>query len=93
MGEKSGRSGRVRRRAKGAKPSTALQQEFSKPTAPVVYDVSIPESITVADLAQRMSIKAAEVIKVLMGMGAMVTINQVIDQDPHKQKMGTLPIL
>lgn len=76
-----GRGGRMRKRSKSGKTSTALQQEFSKPTAPVIHEVSIPESITVADLAQRMSVKAAEVIKVLMGMGAMVTINQVIDQD------------
>ena len=73
--------GRARKRAKSHKASTALQQEFSRPTVPVVREVNIPESITVAELAQRMSIKAAEVIKVLMGMGAMVTINQVIDQD------------
>ncbi|MBV1788932.1 translation initiation factor IF-2 [Marinobacterium sp. D7] len=54
---------------------------FEKPTAPVVHEVSIPESITVADLAKKMSIKAAEVIKVMFKMGAMATINQVIDQD------------
>ncbi|MDF1761745.1 MAG: translation initiation factor IF-2 [Coxiellaceae bacterium] len=60
---------------------TSLSQGFEKPTAPVIHEVSVPESITVADLAQRMSIKAAEVIKVMMGMGAMVTINQMIDQE------------
>jgi len=54
---------------------------FEKPTAPVVHEVSIPESITVADLAKKMSVKAAEVIKVMFKMGAMATINQVIDQD------------
>ncbi|GGB99990.1 translation initiation factor IF-2 [Marinobacterium zhoushanense] len=54
---------------------------FEKPTAPVVHEVSIPESITVAELAKKMSIKAAEVIKVMFKMGAMATINQVIDQD------------
>ena len=41
----------------------------------------VPETITVADLAHKMSVKAAEVIKSLMGMGMMVTINQVLDQD------------
>jgi translation initiation factor IF-2 len=51
------------------------------PTEKVVYEVNLPESITVADLAQRMKVKAAEVIKVMFNMGAMVTINQVIDQD------------
>jgi translation initiation factor IF-2 len=54
---------------------------FEKPTAPVVHEVSIPESITVADLAKKMSVKAAEVIKVMFKMGAMATINQTIDQD------------
>ncbi len=54
---------------------------FEKPTAPVVREVAIPESITVSDLAQRMSVKATEVIKALMGMGVMATINQVLDQD------------
>lgn len=58
-----------------------LTQEFSKPTAPVVHEVAIPESLTIAELAQRMSVKAAEVIKIMMQMGAMVTINQVIDRD------------
>lgn len=51
------------------------------PTAPVIRDVLIPETVTVAELAKRMSVKAAEVIKVMMGLGAMATINQVIDQD------------
>jgi len=60
---------------------TTIEHGFEKPTAPVVHEVQIPESITVADLAQKMSIKAAEVIKVMMNMGAMVTINQMIDQD------------
>ena len=66
------------------------------PTAPVVKEVEIPESITVSDLAQKMSIKGSEVVKVLMGLGTMVTINQTIDQETaaivveemgHKAKM------
>lgn len=56
-------------------------QAFTKPTAPVVREVAIPETISVADLAQKMSVKAAEVIKTMMKMGAIVTINQVIDQE------------
>lgn len=56
-------------------------QAFTKPTAPMIHDVAIPESITVADLAQKMSVKAAEVIKAMMKMGAIATINQVIDQE------------
>ncbi len=54
---------------------------FQKPTQPIVREVSIPESISVADLADRMSIKANEVIKAMFTMGAAVTINQTIDQD------------
>src|SRR5882757_1742396 len=54
---------------------------FEMPTAPVVREVSVGETVTVADLAQKMAIKATEVIKVLMNMGVMATINQPIDQD------------
>lgn len=54
---------------------------FAKPTAPVVHEVSIPETITVAELAKKMTVKAAEVTKVMFKMGAMVTINQPMDQD------------
>jgi translation initiation factor IF-2 len=64
-----------------AQESVMKQHGFEKPVAPKVHEVSIPETITVADLAQKMSVKAAEVIKIMMGMGAMATINQVIDQD------------
>ena len=59
----------------------SLTHGFAMPTAPVVREVIVPETITVADLAKRMSVKAAEVIKVMMSLGAMVTINQVIDQE------------
>ena len=51
------------------------------PTEPVVHEVLVPETITVGVLAQKMTVKAAEVIKVLMKMGSMVTINQVLDQE------------
>jgi translation initiation factor IF-2 len=57
------------------------QHGFNEPQAPKVHEVTIPESITVAELAKKMSVKAAEVIKVMFKMGAMATINQVIDQD------------
>lgn len=56
-------------------------QAFTKPTGPMVHEVQIPETISLADLAQRMSVKAAEVIKSMMKLGMMATINQVIDQD------------
>jgi len=73
-----------------------LQHGFEKPTAPVVYEVAIPETITVAELAKKMSVKAAEVIKVMMGLGAMATINQVIDQDTAiivVEEMGHKPVI
>ncbi len=54
---------------------------FEKPTAPVVRNVDIPEAISVSDLAQKMAVKAGDVIKALMQMGTMATINQVLDQD------------
>jgi translation initiation factor IF-2 len=73
------RKKKVRRRP--VQVSVDTQHGFERPTAPVVREVAIPETITVADLAQRMAIKANEVIKALMKMGMMVTINQVIDQD------------
>src|SRR5688572_23401370 len=57
------------------------QHAFAAPTEPVVKEVTVPETITVADLAHKMSVKAAEVIKALMKLGTMVTINQVLDQD------------
>jgi len=56
-------------------------QAFTKPTAPVIREVEIPETINLGDLAQRMSVKAAEVIKVMMKLGMIATINQAIDQD------------
>jgi len=54
---------------------------FEKPTAPIVREVPISDTVTVGDLAQRMTVKASEVIKTLMNLGTMVTINQPIDQD------------
>ena len=59
----------------------ADEHGFTLPTEKVVRDVVLPETITVADLAQKMSVKGVEVIKTLMKLGMMVTINQVIDRD------------
>ena len=73
-----------RRKPKGRSrvvSARATEHEFSKPTAPVIKEVQIPETITVADLALKMSVKAAEVIKEMMKMGSMVTINQILDQE------------
>lgn len=69
---------------------------FQKPTQPIVREVSIPESISVAELADKMSIKANEVIKAMFNMGAAVTINQTIDQDTASivvEEMGHKPRL
>jgi translation initiation factor IF-2 len=57
------------------------QHQFEKPTAPVVRNVEVPDAITVAELAQRMAIKAGDVIKALMTMGTMATINEILDHD------------
>ena len=76
------RRGNNRRGKKGSAATPhALQQAFEKPAAKVERDVKIGETITVAELASKMSVKATEVIKVMMKMGAMATINQVIDQE------------
>jgi translation initiation factor IF-2 len=72
-----------KRRTKSRPMATGAEGKhgFEMPTAPVVREVSVGETTTVADLAQRMAVKATEVIKVLMNMGVMATINQPIDQD------------
>ena len=82
----AGTSGKRKPKRKSAKPgkitsTTSGQHGFERPTAPVIHEVGVPETVTVAELAQSMSVKAAEVIRVLMDMGTMVTINQVLDQD------------
>ncbi|MBR9868437.1 MAG: translation initiation factor IF-2 [Oceanospirillales bacterium] len=78
--------GRDGGRRGGGKPvqrgmTSSNVQAFERPTAPVIHEVAIPESITVAELAKKMSVKAADLIKVMFKMGAMATINSVIDQD------------
>ncbi|MCL2076475.1 MAG: translation initiation factor IF-2 [Betaproteobacteria bacterium] len=74
------------RREVGAKQKKHHRPEssegsFKAPTEPIVREVHVPETISVADLAHKMAIKAGEVIKTLMKMGTMVTINQILDQD------------
>src|SRR6267154_2053145 len=64
-----------------AAPAAEGVQQFSASAEAVVREVMVPETITVGDLAHKMSVKAAEVIKVLMKLGNMVTINQVLDQE------------
>ncbi|MBT7442615.1 MAG: translation initiation factor IF-2, partial [Methylococcales bacterium] len=71
----------AKRKKKKLKVAAASEHQFEKPTKPVTKEIAVPEAITVSELAQRMSIKAAEVIKKLMTMGTMATINHVLDQD------------
>jgi translation initiation factor IF-2 len=76
-----GREGWRGRRAKAQQEGTDADTNFQAPTEPMIYDVMVPETITVGELAQKMSVKAAEVIKTMMKLGSMVTINQVLDQE------------
>jgi len=82
-GKRGGRKERQQEEARSRKAfkSKALEQSFTKPTAPIVREVTIPETITVGELAQKMAVKAADVVKFMFKLGTMVTINQVIDQD------------
>ncbi|MGL5757375.1 translation initiation factor IF-2 [Plesiomonas sp.] len=87
------------RRGKGGKlkrKSSLQQHGFNKPVQPVNRDVIIGETITVAELAAKMAVKGSEVIKAMMKMGAMATINQVIDQETAQmvaEEMGHKVIL
>ena len=79
--EKQGRRKKKTPRLRHIEVAPEAQHGFVRPTAPVVREVEIPETISVAELAQKMSVKAPEVIKTLMKLGSMVTINQVLDQE------------
>ena len=83
------------------RPSSTVSEQsaFSAPSEPIVREVAVPETITVGELAHKMSVKAAEVIKTLMKLGSMATINQVLDQETamivveemgHKGKLAKL---
>jgi len=76
--------------------NVSSQHGFERPAAPVKRDVPLPETITVGELAQRMAVKANEVIKVMMNMGVMATINQPIDQDTAAlvvEELGHTPVM
>ncbi len=102
--KKQRRSGRKRKRqtieAKSLKNKTlqtslSAEHGFQAPTGPIVKDVVVPETITVSDLSQRMSVKGSEVVKVLFKMGVMATINQAIDRDTATlvvEELGHNPI-
>lgn len=91
------KSGRRKKKGRGKPVVTAVPKHgFEKPTAPIIHEVSIPETITVGELAQKMSVKAAELIKAMMKMGSMVTINQVLDQETAAilvEELGHKPVL
>jgi translation initiation factor IF-2 len=78
-------SGGVDRGWRGGPKGRGKHQEqnttFQAPTEPIVREVHVPETITVADLAHKMAVKASEVIKSMMKLGQMVTINQMLDQE------------
>ena len=81
-GGRGGDDERVRGGKKGKKLKLEPNQHgFQAPTEPVVHEVLVPETITVADLAHKMAVKGVEVVKTLMKMGMMVTINQSLDQE------------
>ncbi len=76
--------GKRKARKKRVRPEKVIQpkkQEFERPTEPVKREIEIPETISVGDLAQRMAVKSGELIKEMIGMGMMATINQTLDQD------------
>ena len=80
--EKSGKRKKKGRMAqRGLVSSVEPKHVFEKPVDPVVRDVNVPETISVGELANKMAVKSNEVIKTMMHMGVMATINQVIDQD------------
>ena len=78
---KDGKSGRRDKKGRRTRVKVDNQHMFEKPTAPVIRDVEVPEAITVGELAGRMAVKTGELIKTLMKMGVMATINQTLDQD------------
>jgi translation initiation factor IF-2 len=88
------RKGRTRASGRRATVQSDQRQEFQLPTQPVRRDVPIGETITVGELAQKMAVKAPDVIKAMMNMGVMATINQPIDQDTAVlvvEEMGHVP--
>jgi len=94
--EEGDESPRREKRRKGARRGSSLQQGFNKPAQPVERDVKIGETISVGELANRMAVKASDLIKTMMKMGEMVTINQILDQDTAAlvvEELGHKPAL
>ena len=94
--KKTRRSERRGGRRSGGSQNSNNAHGFQRPTQHIVREVALPESISVAELADKMAVKAAEVIKTMFTMGAAVTINQTIDQETAAivvEEMGHTPKL
>lgn len=94
LGMDSDEDERPRRRFHKHKKHEEAQKQAEKPQGPIIREVTIGETVTVAELAQRMAVKANELIKSMMKMGLMATINQVLDQDTATlvvEEMGHTP--
>jgi len=96
--DKSGK--RKKKKGKTSRRPSAMANDakhgFERPVEAITHDVTVPDTITVDELAKRMSMKAGELIKVLMQMGVMATINQVIDQDTAVlvvEELGHVPVI
>jgi translation initiation factor IF-2 len=92
---KSGRRKKQQKTSRAAPVQTSSRHGFEKPTQPVKREVTVPETITVGELAQKMAVKAPELIKTLMQMGVMATINQTLDQETALlvvEEMGHTPV-
>ena len=85
-----GRDGWRSRRGRERHDDDDAATNFQAPTEPIIREVLVPETISVGELAQKMAVKAAEVIKIMMKMGSMVTINQVLDQETAMILVGEL---
>jgi len=93
--DKSGRRRKSGKSQRAAQSQASSRHGFEKPTAPVQREVTVPETITVGELANKMAVKAPQLIKTLMGMGVMATINQSLDQDTALlavEEMGHKPV-
>ncbi len=92
--EKQGGKGRFKKKRTSA-PNIETKHVFEMPTEKKVLEIPVPETIKVGDLAQKMSVKAGEIIKIMMNMGSMVTINQMLDQETASiviEEMGHIPV-
>jgi len=93
--DKSGRRKKQQKTSRAAPVQTGAKHGFEKPTQPVKREVTVPETITVGELAQKMAVKGTDLVKTLMQMGVMATINQTLDQETALlvvEDMGHKPV-